>query len=216
MYVKQDQVFPNVTLTLPGRLVKLSVPAQWNSCNIIVSTLSYLSPRTQGCGHLLNFSSTGEQRGAKDTRDEGTPSSSATNFFTKEEDSESDFTIRISPHKHHPHTPPPRPRPPHTTTHTFYQPHSAEKKIIITSWPPTNLLSLGPSMSSPLSDSTDPWWPHVSSAPGLRLFFMYLDICEPCRGTLVLFYKDKVIKCNSIGRNRPKLLHLASYTRSFC
>lgn len=129
MYVKQDQVFPNVTLTLPGRLVKLSVPAQWNSCNIIASTLSYLSPRTQGCGHLLNFSSTRERRGAEDTRDEGAPSSSATDFFTKEEDSESDFTIRIS-HKNNttPLNPPPPPPPPYTTTHTFYQPQSAKKK----------------------------------------------------------------------------------------
>lgn len=55
---------------------------------------------------------------------------------------------------------------------------------------PTNLI-LGPSTSSSLNDPTEPWFPHVSSAPGVRLFLTYLDIWEPCRETLVFFCQKK-------------------------
>ena len=55
---------------------------------------------------------------------------------------------------------------------------------------PTNLM-LGPSTSSSLNDPTEPWFPHVSSAPGVRLFLTYLDIWEPCRETLVFFCQKK-------------------------
>ena len=69
----------------------------------------------------------------------------------------------------------------------------------------TNLLWLGPSTSSPLKDSTDPWLPQVASAGGARLFFTYFDICEPWRATLVFFYKHVNRQMNTVScwANKP-------------
>lgn len=64
--------------------------------------------------------------------------------------------------------------------------HSAIFCLINLSGYRTNLLTFDLSTSSPLRDSTEPWFPQVSSGLGFRLLFTYLDICEPWRNTLDL------------------------------